>query len=775
MVIVEEAAEILEPSLLAALNPSVKHLILIGDHKQLPPQVDTYHLVKEFRFNTSMMERLIKSGYPFKMLKTQNRMLPEFSAMLKDIYPDLADNLARVSQNKTPTCVATPMFFWSHPYLEDACFKKNPEADRSKRNTKEAELVAALAVYFLQNGYETNQITILVGYLGQQKIVRSCIRKEKARYPGLFNAKESEDFLQVQTIDNYQGDENDIIIVSLVRANDNGKKGFLESLNRRCVAQSRAKCGMFFVGHRQTFEFEETRNNKTVKSVWCHVLKEMNDKNCVGPKIPLQCWKHKEKSMKHIETEAELRPFLDVPSLFCSLKCGDLFPCQLIEHACRKSCTPTHTHYRCDTIVETKFDTCGHPVKKRCHEDLSKLSCQVKVQFQFDKCGHFATKKCYVDEKTLTCQAKCPSKKDCQQHDCDQLCGSAHDHKSCSAIVPFVYSDCKHENEKKCSQPENEVRCLARVQKLLTKCKHTNESFCYKPEEQIYCRHPCKSKMSCNVHDCKKKCGDSHNHDICEEKINYKFPNCHHPSPKRKGCSEKIAWNCNYKVEVTLPKCNHKFMKQCYEDVSSIVCPHKPCGKLRSCGHVCHNACGEDCDKGNCKECKKIFEEKAAIVRSQAQKRVKQLEEELKQKNTQRFFRKELHNKGDTKAEYLKVEDMMLKYTQDMHNFFPTVTKIEKVVNKELELKFQKALTTVHGDHVDHKFHGTTNEGVEGIIRNGFRMPGPPKFGKRPGMFGQGIYFATDSSKSAQEIYTKNSNKLLLCKVLLGRSKEVRH
>ena len=51
------------------------------------------------------------------------------------------------------------------------------------------------------------------------------------------------------------------------------------------------------------------------------------------------------------------------------------------------------------------------------------------------------------------------------------------------------------------------------------------------------------------------------------------------------------------------------------------------------------------------------------------------------------------------------------------------------------------------------------------------RMPGPPKFGQQPGMFGQGLYFATDSSKSAQRIYTKGSHKLLLCNLLLGRSK----
>lgn len=41
-------------------------------------------------------------------------------------------------------------------------------------------------------------------------------------------------------------------------------------------------------------------------------------------------------------------------------------------------------------------------------------------------------------------------------------------------------------------------------------------------------------------------------------------------------------------------------------------------------------------------------------------------------------------------------------------------------------------------------------------------------------MYGQGIYFATDSSKSARDIYTKGSNKLLLCKVLLGRALELK-
>ncbi|XP_046848078.1 NFX1-type zinc finger-containing protein 1-like [Xenia sp. Carnegie-2017] len=65
VIVIEEAAEILEPSLLAALTPSIQHLILIGDHKQLRPQVDTYELCKTFQFDISMMERLIESGFPY--------------------------------------------------------------------------------------------------------------------------------------------------------------------------------------------------------------------------------------------------------------------------------------------------------------------------------------------------------------------------------------------------------------------------------------------------------------------------------------------------------------------------------------------------------------------------------------------------------------------------------------------------------------------------------------------------------------------------------------
>ena len=66
-------------------------------------------------------------------------------------------------------------------------------------------------------------------------------------------------------------------------------------------------------------------------------------------------------------------------------------------------------------------------------------------------------------------------------------------------------------------------------------------------------------------------------------------------------------------------------------------------------------------------------------------------------------------------------------------------------------------------------FHGTSVDGVKGICENGFRLPE----WSDDNMFGQGAYFATDSSKSAQELYTKGSNRIMLCEVLLGKACEV--
>ena len=121
--------------------------------------------------------------------------------------------------------------------------------------------------------------------------------------------------------------------------------------------------------------------------------------------------------------------------------------------------------------------------------------------------------------------------------------------------------------------------------------------------------------------------------------------------------------------------------------------------------------------------------------------------------------------------EYSDVEDRVLNYIKPMHNWKPTITKIEKISNPCLEKKFNAARKRCTGKYTALKFHGTGKEGIDRIPREGFKIP--QVAGKRL-MYGLGIYFATDSSKSAQEIYTKGTKKLLLCDVLLGNAKTVK-
>ncbi len=140
---------------------------------------------------------------------------------------------------------------------------------------------------------------------------------------------------------------------------------------------------------------------------------------------------------------------------------------------------------------------------------------------------------------------------------------------------------------------------------------------------------------------------------------------------------------------------------------------------------------------------------------------VERLKQQIKE-NRWSFRKVDLDQNGD--PEYMMVYDKVTKYILPMHGWYPYITKIEKIYNLKLEAKYEEYKTKAFGLYEDFKFHGTDNKGVTGISKQGFRLGSG-------GMYGAGIYFATDSSKSSRSIYTKGSNKLLLCKVFLGKAK----
>ena len=94
------------------------------------------------------------------------------SELLRDIYPKLQDNWNIVSKNAAPNFMKKSVFFWSHDHTENL----SPMI-RSKENVNEAKMACFLAKFMCLNNVKQEEITILVAYLSQKKVVRNELKK----------------------------------------------------------------------------------------------------------------------------------------------------------------------------------------------------------------------------------------------------------------------------------------------------------------------------------------------------------------------------------------------------------------------------------------------------------------------------------------------------------------------------------------------------------------------------------------------------------------------
>lgn len=269
VVIVEEAGEVLEPHIISALSEATansnetKHLILIGDHKQLRPKVESYSLTKVsgygYDFDVSLFERMILAGYPSAMLQVQHRMRPCVSALIRQqTYPSLEDHES-VYRYPDVKGVTGNLLFINHNCLEDGADSLDAT---TKSNKIEASFCVEVVRYLLLQGYKHNQITILTPYVGQILVIRRELIKlgdvsayiseldqmDLLREGGEEELDEDETTvhddsrsIRCASIDNFQGEESDVVVASLVRSNKRGAIGFLKEEQRVNVLLSRAK------------------------------------------------------------------------------------------------------------------------------------------------------------------------------------------------------------------------------------------------------------------------------------------------------------------------------------------------------------------------------------------------------------------------------------------------------------------------------------------------------------------------------------------------------
>jgi hypothetical protein len=186
IVLVEEAGEILESHILTAMTPATKQLILIGDHKQLRPKVNTFALTAEkgegYDLNVSLFERLVLAGVQHTTLNKQHRMRPEISTLVRSLtYPSLED--AEKTQGRPDLRgFQDNVIFVSHsrPELNAGRIadRRDEGAKTSKENVYEAEMVLKCVRYLGQQCYGTDDIVILTPYLGQLSLLIRTLATE---------------------------------------------------------------------------------------------------------------------------------------------------------------------------------------------------------------------------------------------------------------------------------------------------------------------------------------------------------------------------------------------------------------------------------------------------------------------------------------------------------------------------------------------------------------------------------------------------------------------
>lgn len=119
IVMVEEAAEILESHIVSAVTTHTQQLILIGDHKQLRPSTSVYKIAKEYKMDISLFERMVNNGINSTRLTIQHRMRPEISRLVRSTtYPDLEDSES-VHRYPSVKGMMNNLYFIDHNHLEN--------------------------------------------------------------------------------------------------------------------------------------------------------------------------------------------------------------------------------------------------------------------------------------------------------------------------------------------------------------------------------------------------------------------------------------------------------------------------------------------------------------------------------------------------------------------------------------------------------------------------------------------------------------------------------
>ena len=276
---IDEAAQALEAACWIPMKRASR-VILAGDHCQLPPTVKSIAALRA-GLGKTLMERIAENKPEVvTLLKIQYRMNDEIMRFSSDwFYGGKVESAPQIKYRS--------VLDYDHPITwidtsneenqitieggdapEDSVSAASPASATNQNsdlnfkeqfvgesfgriNKAEAELtLLTLAEYFTKIGKqrvlsESIDVGIISPYRAQVQYLKKLIKKYEFFKP-------YRRLISVNTVDGFQGQERDVILISLVRSNDEGQIGFLKDLRRMNVAMTRARMKLIILGNKDT-------------------------------------------------------------------------------------------------------------------------------------------------------------------------------------------------------------------------------------------------------------------------------------------------------------------------------------------------------------------------------------------------------------------------------------------------------------------------------------------------------------------------------------------
>ena len=245
---VDEAGQALEAATWIAVRKADR-VVLAGDHLQLPPTIKCYD-AERAGLGVTMMEMVVRRWQQaVTLLTTQYRMNRQIMQFSSDWFYGGSLKAADEVKVRGILDFDTPMEWIDTSQMD---FNEQVQgAGCSKVNVKEAVFfVARLEEYVSRIGLERIlderiDFGLISPYKAQVRYMRQIVKRSAV-------LRQLREVLTVDTIDGFQGQERDVVFISLVRSNDDGSIGFLSDLRRMNVAITRARMKVVVIGNAET-------------------------------------------------------------------------------------------------------------------------------------------------------------------------------------------------------------------------------------------------------------------------------------------------------------------------------------------------------------------------------------------------------------------------------------------------------------------------------------------------------------------------------------------